>query len=135
MAYNIPQITGKILSAIFIIIAAIGIILLCNAIWGKPTKATIQSDTFIEGILVLSYYSIISSIIAFGLLRSKRWSIYIYWLLLLGHYILMIPILSDTSFESFNLHLLSNILFIIFILIAPLVIGIYLFKKRKEMFP
>ena len=132
--YKILQIILKIFSGIFLIIAISGIILIYNIIWGKPTKFNLDFSNVLRGVLTLAYYIIFSSILAYGLFRSKKWSIYIYWVLLLGNYLLAIPILIDTSYESFKLNLVEVSLFIFLFLLVPLIIGIYLYKFRKKIF-
>ncbi len=95
----------------------------------SPDKISAEPNTTILFSSVTFFISFLSFILFFGLLKYKKWFPGLYWLTILI-YIFSIMLILDFSIAFLN-HFIENSIFVIFSLLLPLVLGVYLLIKDE----
>ncbi len=95
-----------------------------------PDKISVEFEMSIMYSSISLIFSIFLLLLAYGLLKYKKWFIVLLWL---TFFLYIIPVLSEFTFKSYLKNVFEDTLFILLGILFPCIICIYL-TVNNELF-
>ncbi len=124
----------KILLTTFVVVAILAFVSACGTILNyllefSPSKISNEFETSMIFAGIALFISSASLFLFYGLFNLKKWFPGLYWIIILSY---IFPVMLMLGFSNADLnHFIENSIFIIFGLLLPLALGVYLLIKDE----
>lgn len=100
----------------------------------EPSKINNEWQTRLIMLIIPVVFAVFCSVIAYGLLRSRRWSFYLYTVLFACWTLFCIYLIVGSSLDSFISNMGSNLLGIVVLIGIPLLVELLMLRiKDREL--